>query len=236
MYNILICDDERDIVSALKIYIESEGYKTFSAYNGAQAIKCVEENDIQLILMDVMMPVMDGIEATVKLRERYNIPIIMLTAKGEDTDKILGLNLGADDYITKPFNPVEVLARIRSQLRRYIHLGGNTPVSSSDILIHGDIMLNDSSKSVTLSGEPVSLTPTEYDILKLFMQTPGKVMSPKDIYRQVWNDAPFGAENTVAVHIRHIREKIEVNPAEPRYLKVVWGQGYKLDEGADIKK
>lgn len=231
MYNILICDDERDIVSALKIYIESEGYKTFTAHNGKEALKCVEENDIHLILMDVMMPVMDGISATVKLREKYNIPVIMLTAKSEDTDKILGLNLGADDYITKPFNPVEVLARIRSQLRRYIHLGGTAPTSSSNAIIHGDITMDDNSKAVTISGEPISLTPTEYEILKLFMQNPGKVLSPKDIYRQVWKDSPFGAENTVAVHIRHIREKIEVDPASPRYLKVVWAQGYKLEGG-----
>lgn len=231
MYNILICDDERDIVSALKIYIEAEGYNTFTAFNGEEAMKSVEENDIHLILMDVMMPVMDGISATVKLREKYNIPIIMLTAKSEDTDKVLGLNLGADDYITKPFNPVEVLARIRSQLRRFIYLGGTAPSPSTNTITHGDITLDDNSKVVTISGELISLTPTEYDILKLFMQNPGKVMSPKDIYRQVWKDSPFGAENTVAVHIRHIREKIEVDPAAPRYLKVVWAQGYKLEGG-----
>ncbi len=231
MYNILICDDERDIVAALKIYLEAEGYKAITAYNGKEALERMKENDIHLILMDVMMPIMDGISATVKIREKSNTPIIMLTAKSEDTDKIIGLNLGADDYITKPFNPVEVIARVRSQLRRYIQLGGNMPVSSKDLFIHGDIALNDRAKIVTISGEPISLTPTEYDILKLFMQNPGKVLSPKDIYRHVWNDSPFGAENTVAVHIRHIREKIEVDPAEPRYLKVVWAQGYKLDGG-----
>ena len=164
MYRILICDDERDIVNALKIYIEAEGYETLVAYNGLEAIKCVQENEVHLILMDVMMPVLDGISATVKIRENYNIPIIMLTAKGEDTDKILGLNLGADDYMTKPFNPIEVIARIRSQLRRYIHLGGNTPVASKDIIVHGDITLNDNAKTVSISGEPISLTPTEYDI------------------------------------------------------------------------
>lgn len=232
MYNILICDDERDIVSALKIYLESEGLKTFSAYNGKEALKCIEENEVHLILMDVMMPVMDGITATVKIREKCNIPIIMLTAKSEDTDKIIGLNLGADDYITKPFNPVEVQARVRSQLRRYLQLGGNTPVPSKDLLVHGDIVINDRSKVVTLYGEPISLTPIEYDILKLFVQNPGKVMSPNDIYREVWKNSPLGAKNTVPVHIHHIREKIEINPAEPRYLKVVWAQGYKLDGGS----
>lgn len=229
MYNILICDDERDIVSALKIYLESDGYVTYTAYNGKEAVECIENNEIHLVLMDIMMPVMDGISAMVKIREKSNVPVILLTAKSEDTDKVLGLNVGADDYITKPFSPVEVLARVRSQVRRYMSLGGGEKKSTS--LTCGGIEMDDKAKSVTLDGEIVSLTPTEYDILKLFLQHPGEVISPKDIYRKVWNDAPYGAESTVAVHIRHLREKLEINPAEPRYLKVVWGQGYKLEKG-----
>ena len=229
MYNILICDDERDIVSALKIYLESDGYKTFTAFNGKEAVECIENNEIHLVLMDIMMPVMDGISAMVKIREKSNVPVILLTAKSEDTDKVLGLNVGADDYITKPFSPVEVLARVRSQVRRYMSLGGGEKKSTN--LTCGGIEMDDKAKSVTLDGEIVNLTPTEYDILKLFLQHPGEVISPKDIYRKVWNDAPYGAESTVAVHIRHLREKIEINPAEPRYLKVVWGQGYKLEKG-----
>ncbi|MBQ8831342.1 MAG: response regulator transcription factor [Oscillospiraceae bacterium] len=229
MYNILICDDERDIVSALKIYLESDGYTTLTAYNGREAVKCLEENEVHLVLMDIMMPEMDGISAMVKIREKSNVPVILLTAKSEDTDKVLGLNVGADDYITKPFSPVEVLARVRSQVRRYMSLGGGEKKVSN--LTCGGIEMDDKAKSVTLDGEIVNLTPTEYDILKLFLQHPGEVISPKDIYRKVWNDAPYGAESTVAVHIRHLREKLEINPAEPRYLKVVWGQGYKLEKG-----
>ena len=229
MYNILICDDEKDIVSALKIYLESDGYNTFSAYTGKQALEILENNDVHLILMDIMMPEMDGISAMVKLREKSNVPVILLTAKSEDTDKVLGLNVGADDYVTKPFNPVELLARVRSQIRRYMRLGGGESKMSS--LSCGGIEMDDKAKTVTLDGAAVSLTPTEYEILKLFLQHPGEVMSPKEIYRRVWNDAPYGAESTVAVHIRHLREKIEINPAEPRYLKVVWGQGYKLEKG-----
>ncbi len=230
MYNILICDDEKDIVSALKIYLDSDGYKTFCAYSGEDALKIIEENEIHLVLLDIMMPKMDGITALTLLRKESNVPVIMLTAKSEDTDKILGLNVGADDYITKPFNPVEVLARVRSQLRRYMQLGGNK-TSQSGTYVLGGIELNDNSKEVFVDGEAVFLTPTEYEILKLLIEQPGTVMSPKDIYRRVWNDAPYGAESTVAVHIRHLREKIEVNPAEPRYLKVVWAQGYKLVGG-----
>ena len=230
MYNILICDDERDIVSALKIYLESDGYTAFTAYNGKEAVKCMEENEIHLVLMDIMMPVMDGISAMVKIRENSNVPIILLTAKSEDSDKVLGLNVGADDYITKPFSPVEVLARVRSQVRRYMSLGGGE--KKQQLLTCGGIEMDDKAKEVTLDGESVNLTPTEYDILRLFLQHPGEVISPKDIYRKVWNDAPYGAESTVAVHIRHLREKIEINPAEPRYLKVVWGQGYKLEKGS----
>lgn len=227
MYNILICDDERDIVSALKIYLEAEGYATFAAYNGKEALKVLSERDIHLVLMDIMMPEMDGISAMVKIRESSNVPVILLTAKGEDTDKVLGLNVGADDYITKPFNPVEMLARVRSQLRRYMQLGGGAV--REDVLRNGGISLDDKSKEVTVDGEPVSLTPTEYDILKFLMQHPGEVFQPKVIYRRVWDDEPYGAESTVAVHIRHLREKIEINPAEPRYIKAVWGQGYKME-------
>ena len=229
MYNILICDDEKDIVSALKIYLEAEGYETLSAYNGEEALNIIEEKEVHLLLMDIMMPVLDGISAMVKLREKSNIPVILLTAKGEDTDKILGLNVGADDYITKPFNPVEVIARVRSQLRRYMQLGGNTQ-SKNDFVI-GNIELNDSEKKVLVDGEEVNLTPTEFEILKLLMKNAGAVLSPKEIYRKVWNDEAYGAESTVAVHIRHLREKIEINPAEPRYLKVVWAHGYKMEKG-----
>lgn len=229
MYNILICDDEKDIVSALSIYLSTENYNIFTAYTGQEALDVVAKNDIHLILMDIMMPLMDGITATAKLRETSNIPIILLTAKSEDTDKILGLNTGADDYITKPFNPVEVTARVRSQLRRYMQLGSRTAAPARYVI--GGVELDDSSKEVTLDGEPISLTPIEYDILKLLMESPGKVYSPKEIYRQVWKEAPLGSDNTVAVHIRHLREKIEINPADPRYLKVVWGQGYKMEKG-----
>lgn len=228
MYNILICDDERDIVSALKIYLEAEGYTTFAAYNGREALGLLSERDIHLVLMDIMMPEMDGISAMVKIRESSNVPVILLTAKGEDTDKVLGLNVGADDYITKPFNPVEMLARVRSQLRRYMQLGGGAV--RDDVLRNGGISLDDKSKEVTVDGEAVSLTPTEYDILKFLMQHPGEVFQPKVIYRRVWDDEPYGAESTVAVHIRHLREKIEINPAEPRYIKAVWGQGYKMEK------
>lgn len=227
MYNILICDDERDIVSALKIYLEAEGYNTFAAYNGKEALKVLDERDIHLVLMDIMMPELDGISAMVKIRESSNVPVILLTAKGEDTDKVLGLNVGADDYITKPFNPVEMLARVRSQLRRYMQLGGGAV--RDDMLRIGGISLDDRSKEVTVDGEVVSLTPTEYDILKFLMQHPGEVFQPKVIYRRVWDDEPYGAESTVAVHIRHLREKIEINPAEPRYIKAIWGQGYKME-------
>lgn len=229
MYNILICDDERDIVSALKIYLTAEGYNTLCAYNGDEALKVISENEVHLVLMDIMMPHTDGISAMIKLRESSNIPVILLTAKSEDTDKILGLNVGADDYITKPFNPVEVVARVRSQLRRFTQLGGK--LTEKTILSIGNIQLDDKSKQVKVDGETVSLTPTEFEILKLLMTNAGTVLSPKDIYRKVWNDQAYGAESTVAVHIRHLREKIEINPAEPRYLKVVWAHGYKMEKG-----
>ncbi len=230
MYTILICDDEKDIVAALKIYLEAEGYRTLTAYNGREALAVVEREEVHLALMDIMMPEMDGITAMVRLREQSNLPVILLTAKGEDTDKVLGLNVGADDYVTKPFNPVELLARVKSQLRRYLQLGGGAPLADKSFCTVGSITLNDKAKAVTVDGEPVSLTPTEYEILKLLMQHPGEVFSPKEIYRRVWQDAPFGAESTVAVHIRHLREKIEIDPAEPRYLKVVWAQGYKMED------
>lgn len=227
MYNILICDDEKDIVSALKIYLKDDNYNFIEANNGKEAVELVKGKNIQLILMDIMMPVMDGITAMSKIREFSNVPVILLTAKSEDTDKILGLTVGADDYITKPFNPVEVMARVKSQLRRYTQLGGNT--ATDGLIVIGGITLDNRSKAVTLDGEKVLLTPTEYDILKLFMENPDCVFSPKEIYKRVWDDAPFGSENTVAVHIRHLREKIEIEPSEPRYLKVVWGQGYMVE-------
>ena len=226
MYNILVCDDEKDIVNSLNIYLTAEGYTVQCAYNGKEAIALAESCNFHLILLDIMMPIIDGITALSAIRERSNVPIILLTAKSEDTDKVLGLNLGADDYITKPFNPIEILARVRSQLRRYTQLGGSTPLSESIRI--GNIVLDDSAKTVTVDNDPVSLTPTEYEILKLLMKNPGKVFPPREIYVKVWNDAPYGSENTVAVHIRHLREKLEINPAEPRYLKVVWGQGYKM--------
>ena len=229
MYSVLVCDDERDIVSALQIYLESDGYKVFTASNGKEAINIFEENEIHLILMDIMMPITDGITAMVKLRESSNVPIILLTAKSEDTDKILGLNVGADDYITKPFNPVEMLARVRSQIRRYTKLGGNMSQSNDVILTIGGVSINDASKTVTVDGDDVSLTPTEYEILKLLMKNKGRVMSQKEIYESVRKEMAFGAENTIAVHIRHLREKIEINPSEPRYIKVVWAHGYKFE-------
>ncbi len=228
MYNILICDDDRDIVSALDIYLSSEGYRTLKAYDGLEALRLVEQNEVHLILMDIMMPGMDGIRTTAKLRESWNIPIILLTAKSEDSDKILGLNIGADDYITKPFNPIEVIARVKSQLRRYTTLGGQEKKEAA--LVNGGISVDDAAKSVTVDGESVSLTPIEYNILLLLMKHPGRVFSTGQIYELVWNDPSLGSENTVAVHIRHLREKIEIDPANPRYLKVVWGLGYKMEK------
>ena len=229
MANILVCDDDRDIVAALKIYLKDDNYRLFEAANGKEALEVIGKNDIHLALLDIMMPVMDGIETMVKLREQSNLPVILLTAKGEDADKVLGLNLGADDYITKPFNPAEVQARVKSQLRRYMQLGSGR--IGGDTLVIGGVELDDKAKVVTLDGESVSLTPTEYEILKLLMQNANQVFSPKEIYARVWKDAPLGSENTVAVHIRHLREKIEIDPAAPRYIKVVWGQGYKMERG-----
>ncbi|MBQ2785609.1 MAG: response regulator transcription factor [Oscillospiraceae bacterium] len=230
MYNILICDDQPDIVSALKIYLAPEGYQLFEAYTGTQALDIVRKEDLHLILLDVMMPEMDGITATAKIREISNVPIIILTAKSETEDMVLGLSVGADDYITKPFVPLEVLARVRSQLRRYAKLGSRQEETAGTITI-GDITLDDRTKSVTVSDDPVNLTPTEYSILHTLMQNPGQVFSTKALYEAVWQEAALGSEGAVAVHIRHLREKIEINPSEPRYLKVVWGQGYKIEGG-----
>ena len=227
MYRILICDDQKDIVNALKIYLTPEGYDLYEAYNGQEAVELCRKTPMDLILLDVMMPVMDGVTATAKIREFSNAPIILLTAKSETEDKVLGLNVGADDYITKPFVPVEVLARIRSQLRRYSRMDSRT--EDKETLTIGGISLDDRTKSVTVEGEPVSLTPTEYSILHLLMSNPGKVYSTKALYEAVWQEAALGSEGSVAMHIRHLREKIEINPSEPRYLKVMWGQGYKLE-------
>ena len=228
MYNVLICDDQPDIVNALKIYLTPEGYNLFEAFTGQEALDVVRKNDIHLILLDVMMPVMDGITATAKIREFSNAPIILLTAKSETEDKVLGLNVGADDYITKPFVPVEVLARVRSQLRRYDRLGSKPETVDGNLTV-GGVTLDDRTKSVMVDGEAVSLTPTEYAILHLLMANPGKVFSTKVLYESVWQETALGSEGAVAVHIRHLREKIEINPSEPRYLKVVWGQGYKME-------
>ncbi len=233
MNKILICDDEPDIVSALQIYLKSEGFDVISAANGKEAVDTLkEQTDIKLILMDVMMPVMDGIAAMAEIRTFSNVPIIMLTAKSEDADKVMGLTIGADDYVTKPFNPVELMARVKSQIRRYTLLGdaGGAAKDNTDILRIGGIELNDKSKEVTLDGQPVNLTPLEFDILKLLMTHKGEVLSPRDIYEKVWNETVIGAESTVAVHIRHLREKLEYDSANPRYLKAVWGHGYKMDE------
>ena len=228
MYNVLICDDQPDIVNALKIYLAPEGYRLYEAYTGKEALDVVKKHDIHLILLDVMMPVMDGITATSKIREFSNAPIILLTAKSETEDKVLGLNVGADDYITKPFVPVEVLARVRSQLRRYDRLGSKPETGEGNLTV-GGVTLDDRTKTVSVDGEEVALTPTEYAILHLLMANPGKVFSTKVLYESVWQETALGSEGAVAVHIRHLREKIEINPSEPRYLKVVWGQGYKME-------
>ena len=224
MYNILVCDDEKDIVSALRIYLTAEGYNVLEAFSGAEALEILDEKKVDLVLMDIMMPEMDGISAVAKIREQSNIPVLFLTAKSEDADMILGLNIGADDYITKPFKPVELIARVRSHLRRYTMLGGIEQKQSR--LQVGGIALDDDSKLVTLDGEEVALTPLEYSILKYLMGNAGKVFSS-----EVWKGSAMGGENTVAVHIRHLREKLEIDPANPRYLKVVWGHGYKIEVG-----
>lgn len=227
MYQVLVCDDEKDIVSALRIYLTAEGYDVLEATNGSEALDIVKKNTVHLVLMDIMMPVMDGITAMTKIREISNVPVILLTAKSEDTDKVLGLTVGADDYITKPFNPVELQARVKSQIRRYMMLGSGGMETGK--LVVGGIELDDRQKEVTVDGDSISLTRTEYDILKLLMEHIGTVFSPNEIYEKVWKDDPYGTENTVAVHIRHLREKIEIDPANPRHLKVVWGRGYKME-------
>lgn len=229
MFHVLICDDQPDIVQALKIYLAPEGYRLFEAYTGKQAVQLVQTEEIHLILLDIMMPEMDGITAAAKIREISNAPILFLTAKSETEDMVLGLNMGADDYITKPFVPVELLARVRSHLRRYATLGSHTPEENE--LTIGGITLNDREKTVTVEGDPVNLTPTEYSILRLLMENPGKVFSTNALYEAVWQEAPLDSGGAVAVHIRHLREKIEIDPSTPRYLKVVWGQGYKMEGG-----
>lgn len=232
-YNILICDDEQDIINALKIYLSSGNYEFFEAHTGVEALGVLEAQEIHIVLLDVMMPVLDGISTLSQIRKVSNVSVILLTAKSEDADIILGLDVGADDYITKPFSPVEVAARVRSQLRRYMHLGGSEV--HSDKYIVGGIELDDRTKVVTLDGDAVALTPKEYEILKLLISNPDKVFSPKEIYTNVWKEVCVGtSENTVAVHIRHLREKLEINPAQPRYLKVVFGQGYKMERGKGV--
>lgn len=226
--NILVCDDEREIVDALEIYLKNDGYQVFKAYTGAQALQVIEQAEIHLVIMDIMMPELDGIRATMRIRESRNIPVIMLSAKTEDTDKIMGLNMGADDYVTKPFNPLELLARVKSQLRRYTSLGGQVP--QTGVYQSGGLVVDDVRKEVTVDGELVTLTPLEFGILRLLCEQAGRVFSIDQIYEQVWNETAHNSANTVAVHIRRIREKIEFNPKEPKYLKVVWGIGYKVEK------
>ena len=229
MANILVCDDDKEIVDAIEIYLSQDGYKIYKAYDGEQAIQILDKEEIHLLIMDIMMPKLDGIRATLKIREYSSIPIIILSAKSEDTDKILGLNIGADDYICKPFNPLELVARVKSNLRRYTSLGSLTGENKAIYQV-GGLVLNDDTKQVTVDDEPVKMTPIEYNILLLLMKNQGRVFSINQIYDSIWNEDAIGADNTVAVHIRHIREKIEINPKEPRYLKVVWGVGYKIDK------
>lgn len=230
MFNILVCDDDKEIVDAIDIYLSQEGYHILKAYDGLQAIEIMKKEEVHLILLDIMMPNLDGIRATRKIRETSSVPIIMLSAKSEDVDKILGLNIGADDYITKPFNPLELIARVKSQLRRYTQLGNLATEEKEAVYVCGGLVVNDDLKTVTVDGEPVKLTPIEYNILVLLIKNRGKVFSIEQIYENIWNEEAIGADNTVAVHIRHIREKIEINPREPRYLKVVWGIGYKIEK------
>lgn len=230
MYNILVCDDDKEIVEAIEIYLTQEGYHILKAYDGVEALDILEREEVHLLLLDVMMPRLDGIRATLKIREKNSIPIIILSAKSEDADKILGLNVGADDYVTKPFSPLELVARVKSQLRRYTKLGGTAKEETYQIYEVGGLRINDDLKEVTVDGESVKLTPIEYNILLLLMRNQGRVFSINQIYESIWNEEAIGADNTVAVHIRHIREKIEINPKEPRYLKVVWGVGYKIEK------
>lgn len=230
MYNVLVCDDDREIVEAIEIYLSQEGYKVLKAYDGEEALKVLDREKVDLLIIDVMMPKLDGIRETLKIREKKNMPIIILSAKSEDADKILGLNVGADDYMTKPFNPLELTARVKSQLRRYTQLGSTIDKSNQAVYAVGGLSIDDEQKEVTVDGEPVRLTPIEYNILLLLVKNQGKVFSIDQIYESIWNEDAIGVDNTVAVHIRHIREKIEINPKEPRYLKVVWGVGYKIEK------
>lgn len=231
MFNILVCDDDKEIVEAIEIYLRQEGYNVLKAYDGEEALKVLKrEEKVDLLVIDVMMPRLDGIRATLKIREENSLPIIILSAKSEDADKILGLNVGADDYVTKPFNPLELVARVKSQLRRYTKLGSTVVQNNNTVYTVGGLSIDDDLKEVTVDGEPVKLTPIEYNILLLLMKNQGKVFSIDQIYESIWNEDAIGADNTVAVHIRHIREKIEINPKEPRYLKVVWGVGYKIEK------
>ncbi len=231
MSRILVCDDDKEIVEAIEIYLTQEGYEISKAYDGEEALKKLKEEKIDLLVIDVMMPKLDGIRATLKIREKNNMPIIILSAKSEDADKILGLNIGADDYITKPFNPLELVARVKSQIRRYTQLGSvSGAMTGEEVYSTGGLSINDDLKEVTVDGEPVKLTPIEYNILLLLVKNQGRVFSIEQIYESIWNEEALGADNTVAVHIRHIREKIEINPKEPRYLKVVWGVGYKVEK------
>jgi len=230
MAKILVCDDDKEIVEAIEIYLTQDGHQVLEAYDGIEAVEILKKESVDLLIMDIMMPRMDGIRATLKIREKHNIPIIILSAKSEDADKILGLNIGADDYITKPFNPLELVARVKSHLRRYMQLGITTIKESEAIYTVGGLAINDDLKEVTVDGEQVKLTPIEYNILLLLVKHQGKVFSIDQIYENIWNENAVGVDNTVAVHIRHIREKIEINPKEPRYLKVVWGVGYKIEK------
>lgn len=230
MYKILVCDDDKEIVDAIEIYLMQEGYEVVKAYDGIQAIRVLKEEKIDLLIIDVMMPKLDGIRASMKIREDHAIPIIILSAKSEDADKVLGLNVGADDYVTKPFSPLELVARVKSQLRRYTQLGSMVKEEKQEVYTVGGLSINNDTKEVTVDGEPVKMTPIEYNILLFLTKNQGKVFSIQQIYENIWNEEAIGADNTVAVHIRHIREKIEINPKEPRYLKVVWGVGYKIEK------
>ncbi|SHK03014.1 response regulator transcription factor [Hespellia stercorisuis] len=230
MYNILVCDDDKEIVEAIEIYLTQEGYGVYKAYDGIEALEVLKKEEIHLLVMDIMMPKLDGIRATLKIREENAIPIIILSAKSEDADKILGLNVGADDYVTKPFNPLELVARVKSQLRRYTQLGSNVDSTKAEVYTVGGLTIDDMLKEVTMDGDRVKLTPIEYNILLLLVKNQGRVFSIEQIYEAIWNEEAIGADNTVAVHIRHIREKIEINPKDPRYLKVVWGVGYKIEK------
>lgn len=230
MAKILVCDDDKEIVEAIEIYLLQEGYEIYKAYDGVEALNVLKEQDINLLIIDIMMPKLDGIRATLKIREENNMPIIILSAKSEDADKILGLNVGADDYVTKPFSPLELVARVKSQIRRFTKLGAQTESTGDTVYSSGGLSINDDLKEVTVDGEPVKLTPIEYQILLLLVKNQGRVFSIDQIYENIWNEDAIGVDNTVAVHIRHIREKIEINPKDPRYLKVVWGVGYKVEK------